>query len=243
MTQPVIDARGRVRDPAREKRLARQRLVRTLAIALTLLGVLAWLLTSSPLLAVRTIDVVGASAIAPDAIREASGVRTGMPIARVDTAQAARAVAEIPGVADDRVSISLPGTVTITVTERQPVAAVAVTGGFGWLDETGRLYRTGATRPQGVPLVEVPDVRDGAVLAVVAQVSKAVPERLRGQLKEVDAKSVDSVTLTTKAGTTIFWGGADHPEVKGELADVLIKAKPSCKRIDVSAFTNPTTTC
>lgn len=243
MTQPLIDARGRVRDPAREKKLARRRLVRTAAVALVLLGALAWLLTSSPLLAVRTIDVVGASAVTPDAIREASGVRTGMPIARVDTAQAAQSVAQIPGVADDRVSIALPGTVTITVTERQPVAAVAVAGGFGWLDETGRLYRTGAARPQGVPLAQVPDVRDTAVLAAVAHVSKAVPERLRAQLKDISAKSADSVTLTTKAGTTIVWGAADHPELKGELADVVIKAKPSCKRVDVSAVTNPTTAC
>ena len=89
-------------------------------------------------------------------VSAAAGSRPGTPLARVNTAAAARRVERIPQVLSAQVSRYWPDTVVITVRERTPQLAVAAGGGFELVDKYGVVVRPVAARPAGLPLLTAP---------------------------------------------------------------------------------------
>jgi cell division protein FtsQ len=89
-------------------------------------GLAGWLLALSPLLDVDQVVVRGAQRSGPELVREVTGVLPGQAMVTLRLDQAAADVEELPWVATATVERRWPGTVTVSVTERRPVAAVAV---------------------------------------------------------------------------------------------------------------------
>ena len=109
-----------------EKRRRRGRWWLVVAIfAAVLVGV--WFVTRTPILDIDRIAVDGAAVTTVDDIVAASGLRTGEPLLEVDSSNAAARIKELPYIATAKVARQWDGLVTITVTERVPVA-LAVTG-------------------------------------------------------------------------------------------------------------------
>lgn len=243
MSGPLIDLNGRVRDRARE---ARQRRVRRwlIAAAVTVVvGALVWVATASSLFSVRTVQVVGNSVVPAEAITSAAAIRLGTPLAQVDGAGASRRLAAVPGVARGDVSVALPDTVTIRITERTVAYVVAIEGGFRWIDPTGQGFTTSEKRPDGVPLAEVSNADDQRLMADVATVTGALPARLAARVEKVTAETRDSIVVHTTGGAEIVWGSIESSSLKGQTADALATAQPKCKHIDVSSPTHPVTRC
>ncbi|HEX3539447.1 MAG TPA: FtsQ-type POTRA domain-containing protein [Acidimicrobiales bacterium] len=135
-----------------DRRRRRWRLAVAL-LAVATLGVLAWLVTRSPLLAVRRVDVVGAAHTGRPAVVAASGLSRGRPMVDVDGATIARALLALPWVARVQVVRHWPHTVTIRVAERRPVAQLADAGRqVALVDQDGRVLVTGPNAAAvGVP--------------------------------------------------------------------------------------------
>src|SRR4051812_11084589 len=72
----------RVRRPSRLSP-GRRRALRV-AVGLLLLATVSWVLWASPVLAVRTVQVDGASTLPAEQVREAAGIVDGTPLLRVD---------------------------------------------------------------------------------------------------------------------------------------------------------------
>src|SRR5262245_22051974 len=111
------------------RRQWRRRLRALLPAALTvcvlgLLGFGFWVLFLSTWLAVEGVEVDGTVTVATEDVVAASGIDKGTHLVRVDLGEVTDRVEQLPAVAEASVHRSWPHTVTITVTEREPVAAI-----------------------------------------------------------------------------------------------------------------------
>lgn len=137
----VIDPRIAARRDAVEGEKRRRRGRRWSVIAV-LVAVLAgaWYFTRTPLLDVDRIQVNGSGVTTEDEILTASGIRSGEPLLEIDASASAARVRELPWVDSATVVRDWNGRISITVTERAPIAIVMGDTGTPMLvDRTGRV--------------------------------------------------------------------------------------------------------
>lgn len=222
----VTSLRSRRRRPGRSGRRTdpRRRWLVRVAVLVTAVAAVGWVVLASPLLAVRTVQVDGASTLSAAQVVAAAGISEGTPLARVDTARAAAAVRELPQVAAAEVSRGWPQTVVVTLVERVPVAVVQDGGSRFLLDRDGVPYDsiTGSPPAGIVPLV-VPDPGpdDAATTAALGALT-SLPREVRKQVTSVAASTADDVTLTLTDGRTVLWGSAEQTDRKSRVLDGLL---------------------
>ncbi|MEU2349323.1 FtsQ-type POTRA domain-containing protein [Modestobacter sp. NPDC049651] len=217
----VTPLRARRRSRQQERR---RRLLTGAAVVVVAAGLVAWVVLGSSLLAVRTVRVDGVTALPADQVARASGIRTGTPLVRVDTAAAAARVRELPQVAGVAVDRGWPHTVVVTVTERVPVAVVVAGDRRELVDRDGIVFDTVTGDPPAgvVPLdVARPGPDDPATRAALAAVT-ALPREVRAQVTGVVAHTPDDVTLTLTDGRSVLWGSADRTARKAQVLSALL---------------------
>lgn len=214
----------------------RRRLLRwlTALAALTVIGLLVWVVYGTGVFAVSRVDVTGTKVLTPDQVRAAAAVTFGTPLARLDTDGVVARVAGLAPVARVAVDRQWPDTVVIRVTERTPVAVVPSRGRYAVVDAGGVVFHTVAKRPRELPLVELArpgpkDVTTRDALRVLA----ALTPQLRAALVKLSAPSTTRITLHLTKGRTVIWGDAEHSIRKAQAATALLKR--SARVIDVSA--------
>lgn len=242
MSGPLIDLNGRVRDRSRERRQRRVTLGTRVVIGVVVIAALGWVLTASPLFSVREVKVVGNTSVPATTILQAAQVPMGVPLAQLDRDAIATRLMTVPGVGKGVVNVSLPGTVTLEVTERTVAFVVAADGGFALVDSSGVRYGQSTSKPSGVPNAQA-DPNDQQLLADVATVLGALPQSLARTVNLVVAPTRDSIVVKMDNGLAVTWGSADDSPLKGQTAAALAAAKPNCRAIDVSSPTQPTTHC
>ncbi len=223
-------ARGTGRERARPPLPAVYRRRRAVAAVVALLALLALLglvvrlvVWDSGMFAVQGVRVTGLAVVAEADVLAAAAVPPGTALAAVDTAGIASRVAALPGVAVAEVGRAWPGTVTVAVTERAPVAVTDTAEGPLPVDAAGVVYR-GAV-PPGVPRLLFPAAPDdpatGAALAVLA----ALPEGLRGEVTTVDVTvggGVPQVELGLTDDRRARFGTAERAAEKASVLVVLL---------------------
>lgn len=220
----------------------RQRLLLTVGSAVVVAAIAAWVVLASPLLAVRTVQVDGASSLSVDQVRQAAGIAVGTPLVLVDLAAAEAAVRRLPPVADAQISRGWPDRVVVTLRERVAVAVVDTDGTRSLVDATGTSFDTiTGDPPPGVVPVQVadPGPDDTATRAALAALV-SLPPAVRDQLISVAATTGDDVTLTLAEGTSVLWGSAAHADRKAEVLGAVLEQVAAgtmepAAQIDVSA--------
>jgi cell division protein FtsQ len=211
------------RPPRRDTPAARRRrlLVRA-GVLVAVLGLAAWLLWGSPVLAVATVRVDGAGTLTAAEVVDVAGIDEGTPLLRVDVDAAEARVARLPQVADVEVTRGWPRSVVVTVVERVPVAVVEEEDGTRSLvDADGVLFDTVTGRPPvGVVPLDVadPGPEDRATRAALSALV-ALPDDVRGEVSGAEATTPEDVTLTLEDGTTVLWGSDERARDK---ADALV---------------------
>ncbi len=148
---PRIEARRR--EVQREQdRIRVRRLIVAAAVVTVVIG--AIVATRSPLLDVDRLEVVGAARTSLEEVISASGIEPGDPMLEVDLAAARARVAALPWVESVRTERDWPGGVRFIVTERQPVAQVAVAEGWAVVDAEGRVLEVRPQPAAGLTAVE-----------------------------------------------------------------------------------------
>jgi cell division protein FtsQ len=199
----------------------RRRLLVRGSVAAAVLGLLAWLLWGSPVLAVSSVRVDGAGTLTAAEVLDVAGIAEGTPLLRVDVDAAEARVARLPQVADVEVTRGWPRSVVVTVVERVPVAVVEESGTRSLVDADGVLFDTvTGNPPTGVVPLDVadPGPEDRATRAALAALV-ALPEEVRGDVADAGATGPEDVTLTLEDGTTVLWGSAEQA---GDKADTLV---------------------
>ena len=238
------------------QRTWRHRLRRARPWLLTLLlaaagGGIAWLFFFSTTFAANSVEVAGSTRVDDLTIRNAAQVPLGGPLARVDLDSIEERVADLPPLADVRVSRAWPHAVRITVTDRVPVAALATSGRWRLVDADGFVWGRSASAPRDLPKVRAgKGVRREAVREA-ARVVTALPRGLAAEVAEIEVRTIDQITLQLADGLTVRWGSAERSALKAEVLAAMVSsdealvigegedAQPAGV-VDVSVPTQPT---
>ena len=182
MTAATIGIDPRLR--ARRVAVVRAEGRRRLRILLALVGVattvgVAWTLTQSAFLDVDQVRVAGAEGPDAELIRQTAGIVHGEALIDVDIAAIEARLAALPWVKDAEVRRDWPGTLVVSVTERNPVAVLPSGTEVALLDEEGVVIGRESSPTDAVaalPMIAVPlsvaigeaELSAGPGLAVVA---------------------------------------------------------------------------
>jgi cell division protein FtsQ len=237
--------------PRRRRRLTRRGALALLVVLALLAGGVLWLLYGSPWLRVHQVRVTGTRVLTADQVRSASGLRTGEPLASVDTAAvAARLRHALPRIGTVDVERSWPGAIVLHVAERVPKALLEKGGKFIEVDADGVRYATDASAPAGVPLVELTGAaRPGSahpgyfptevLLHAAVQVAADLPESVHSRTKYVQVASFDGITLELTGGRSVLWGSPEDGTRKAAALTAIMRADPRAAHYDVSAPSAP----
>ncbi|GAA2651867.1 cell division protein FtsQ/DivIB [Paractinoplanes durhamensis] len=234
-TDAVPSSARRFMARARQRRL-RAALPWAIAAGVALVtGGLVWTVYGTPLLGVRTVEVVGVQFLTPLQVEEAAAVPAKEPLARVDLGVVRARVRTLAAV--DRVTVrrSWPSTLVVEVVERTPVAAVPTTAGkFSLVDAAGVPYREVTRQPDGLPLLRTAspgpaDLSTRSALTVLG----ALSTDLREQLVAISAAAPAQIKLQLTKDRVVVWGDDTESDKKSQVATALLKKAD--KQIDVSA--------
>jgi cell division protein FtsQ len=235
MTAPTVErpvAPAPVLAPRRRRRWLRIGLV---VLVAALAGAAVWAVWFSTLLAAGQVRVVGVEGTRSDAVLAAAAVPVGMPLARVDTARAERAVLGLPWVLDAEVRRGWPSEIVVAVTARVPIAAIGVGAGRSGVDAEGVVFPVAGALPKGLPTVTAEGVALTEAMAALA----TLPSDLARRVVSVSATTRDDIELTLRSGDRVRWGSADQPEVKAQVLRALMNRRADV--YDVAAPELPTT--
>jgi cell division protein FtsQ len=190
------------------------------------LAALVWVTVFSPLLDVRDVQVVGAAPDQVEPIRAAAAVGPGTSLLWLDGDEVVERVRTLPRIAAVAVSRGWPGTLVVTVAEREPVLAAPVPGGVLLVDATGFGYRTLPERPAGVPTLTLPPgvlpSPDEAGTRAAADVAVALPATLRAEVLEVRANGRFGVSFVLSGNREVRWGADTDNERKAAVLAALL---------------------
>jgi cell division protein FtsQ len=200
--------------------------------------VLGLVLYFTPVMSVRNVDVEGIQTISREEVLQAMGVRHGIPLLQVDTEVVADRVATIRRVAAARVQREYPSGLRVSIIERVPVAVKDFPDGPHLYDRDGVDFATGPP-PPGLPYFDVdnPGPTDPPTKAAL-QVLTALRPEVGGQVGQIEARSVASITLTLIDGRVVVWGTTDRTQEKAEKLAALL-TRPG-RTFDVSSPDLPT---
>jgi cell division protein FtsQ len=234
---------ARQRHPARRFRRMRRGLRRAGAVmagvlAVVALGVtavaVAHALTTTPLLGVRSVEVVGLKRLPEAAVLAAARIEPGANLLTLDVDALGDRLEGVPGVRRAHVVRHLPDRVVLAVEEREPYALVSVSGAGGglfWADAEGYLVGP-ERRPTAAPLpilsgVERPADRDHpvgdrlatglALLRAVQRAGGSLPRRI----SEIDLERAGGPALYTTDGILV-WVGRDAWEERLARLDAVL---------------------
>jgi cell division protein FtsQ len=245
-TPPEPETDERTVQIARKRFARRQWARRWLALRGVLVGLLAlalvagavWLVFFSSALGVRGVEVEGVDVLDRAEVRRVAEVPIGRPLARVSLEAIEARVESLAPVKSVDVSRSWPDHVRIAVVEREAVAVVERDGRIRGVDEEGVMFRTYASAPAGLPVVQISARTRAEALEEAALVVDALPDDLAGRVDHVAVETVDSISLQLRNGRTVFWGSAADSPDKARVLAVLLRQKASV--YDVSVPGQPT---
>jgi len=226
---------GEAGPPPASRRHAPWRPVFFGAVVLAILAGASWALLGSSLLVVRHVAVTGNRLVTAAQVREAARIKPGTPLATVNGGAVAARVDRLAPVLSAAVSRSWPDGIVITVRERTPVLAVALTGGgYQLIDPFGVVVRSAAHKPAGMALLSpAPAVlRGSAAIRAAAMVARQLPPRVRMRLRWVAAVSASAVTLHLAGRVTVLWGGVGRAAQKS--AELTLLLRTHARYYDVS---------
>jgi cell division protein FtsQ len=223
MDRRIADRRRTVREAG-----ARRRMRWILALmAATLFGALiGWLLFESTLMAVSEITISGSGEADVAAIVEEFGVTEGIPTISADAKGLTARIVADPWVAAADVTVTWPGSVTITVLEHSPVAWVTSGSLWALAAADGSVLELAQAPTNAFPTVSVGsaalapgDVLDPVAVGAIAFVTSLADEYRLGA----------SVTGTPEAVTAHVAG---HSVALGHPVDMPEKARALAALLD-----------
>ncbi len=199
---------------------SRKRRLWLCCMALVILSAAVWAAFFSPLLVVRSVEVLGATHTQPQAVIAASEVGEADNLLLLATSEVARRIERLPWITSAKVERILPGTVRVQVAERKP-ALVTALGGIRWtVDARGHVLS--AQKDEGLPVIsgwidpglEVGDVIDNPEGQGALKVWRALEGSLRQSVVAIVAPTTERISLTLENATVVRLGSATRLDAK-----------------------------
>lgn len=222
------------------------------ALALLLLAVLlsGFLLLQSSLFSVGTVLVQGNRYVDSDEILRIAGVGARINIFRLNIDNIRQRLVKDLRIAGAEVTRRLPGTIIITVRERQPVAFIATNYGFAQVDGEGMILAVAKSiRQMAVPLITghhignsyVGETIESPLVLGVLRYLSALSDTAFNHLSEIYIHSPAQITGYTTNGSLIKLGEAEQMLEKAAKTSAIIANEKNAlaliEYIDVSYAT------
>jgi cell division protein FtsQ len=217
------------------KRKRRAGSIRWVLIALLLLACSAcgYFFSLSPFFGVEQIEVKGNELIGTERVIALSGIKARQNIFTVDTALVERWLLIDPQVKSSQVRCRLPRTVSISVTERRPVAVLATGLAFIEIDESGLVLRRLRELDElSLPILSgisgfLPGVIagsqiEGAEIKAALTVLNSLPQEAFFTVKEIDVADTQKIRLYFEGGIEVRVGDMGDMAVKYSKAKTII---------------------
>jgi cell division protein FtsQ len=196
----------------------------------------------TPVMAVRDIEIVGASKVDTKAVQKALKPLEGTPIALVSDDDVYAALKDFDLIQKYRVEKLPPHDLIVRLQERTPVVVIQEEDEFRQYDSAGVVISRSEKKPKNLPVAEGSVRNPGSeTFTAAATVLRNIPEKLRSQTTSVSAESPEEVTLTLKSGVEVLWGSSDDSRFKAVVLDRMINAlkNQNVNKIDVSSSHAP----
>ncbi|HEY2556286.1 MAG TPA: FtsQ-type POTRA domain-containing protein [Diaminobutyricibacter sp.] len=225
------------------KRSRRRRMAWLGAAGTAAFLVIAVTLTAfSPLMALRTIEVVGTSRVKAADVTAALKDQLGRPLPLVDFNAIRADLAAFPLIRSFSTESHPPSTLIVRIVERVPIGVITDGKTFRLVDAAKVTISQSASRPAGFPVIHASgpagttDAQSGFDAAVA--VLQALPAHLLGSVDTITAATRDDVTFTLLgSGARVIWGSPDQSDLKAaDLAAIMKSAGASSGSVfDVSS--------
>jgi cell division protein FtsQ len=221
-----------------------RRSVNGTALALLLLAVLlsGFLVFQSSLFSVGAVIVNGHQYLGEDEILRIAGIGARVNIFRLDTGDIQRRLTQDLRIASAEVTRQLPGTIMITVRERQPAAFIATAYGFAQMDGEGMILAVAKSiRQMNVPLITghniggsyVGETVESPVVRSILHYLAALSEPAFRQLSEIHIEPSGQITGYTVNAALIKLGGIEQmTEKAAKTSEIISNGQNSLTQIE-----------
>ncbi|MDR9433891.1 FtsQ-type POTRA domain-containing protein [Pontimonas sp.] len=223
-------ARERKRAERREYRrfttaTRQRRLALTAGIGgVVLVAILTIVVTSSPLLGLKTIRVLGTERLSNDTVVSALQPFGGEPLARVSPADVAASLSDIALIASVETRIELPSTLVVTVVERTPIGAVSTPEGFAVVDRAAVTLFESETQPSEFPLIGVPADPQSRGFVAIGEALSVIPPEVLSRIERVSASSADTVAFSLRDSQhRVLWGSSELSRDKARVLPAALR--------------------
>lgn len=210
------------RDDARGPRLSAGKIL-GIAVLVAVLAAAIWAVVYfTPLLALKHVEVKGVTRLADDDVVAAAGVQTGIPLAQVNTHDAAAGVASLTWVKSATASRSWPSTLALSVEENVPVAFIQDSAGTHLIDAEGREFAVDPPPESAVELTGAAATDEAARKGAVV-IAAHLSEPTRNAVESIEARGKYDFVLHLKEGRTVVWGASEDNENKALAVDTVMQ--------------------
>ena len=217
--------------PSRRRR--RSRILIPVAAGCAALGWLGW---ASPLTLVKHVVVQSAPGVPEESVRLASGISVTDHVPGVSESHVRAAImGSLPAVSDVDIKRSLPDTIRISLTIREPLGVISDGKQLRVIDSAGVAFDT-IGKAGNLPVIKS---RTKVGSEHARRVLLSLPADLRSRVRRISASTRDDVTLVLTGGAVVRWGNLADADLKARVLDSLIII--GADRYDVSAPFQPTT--
>ncbi|AVG23951.1 Cell division protein FtsQ [Pontimonas salivibrio] len=190
-----------------------------------LIAVLTVIVTSSPLLALNTVRVLGTERLATDTVVSALEPLGGQQLARVSPADVAGLLSDLPLVQSVDTRIELPSTLVVSVVERTPIGVVRSPGGFAVVDRAAVVLFESEVLPVEFPLICVPARPESRGFQAIGEALAVIPSDVLSRIDRVSASSADTVAFTLRDSPhRVLWGSSELSREKARVLPAALRA-------------------
>ena len=195
------------------------------------------MLSFSPILAIKNIQVEGNSLVTDKELQDALEPLQGVPLARVGTGKVMELLEGQPAVKDAIVQVEVPDTLRVKIIEHQPVAVLTEGKKRSLVGPEGQvLVVLGAKDKPKLPTVKSSAVtKNPKVFSMLTKVLSVLPDTLLATVDHATATSKDFIELKLKDGTLVIWGDDQDSTLKIEVLDALLGA-PKDKESPIKVY-------
>ncbi len=217
------------------------------ALAAGVVVLLVWLVLRSPVFSLdpAKIELSGMTEqVDAAAVDTVLAAYNGDSLALLNVPHVADQLRDIAGVQDATVERVWPAGLRVTITPREPVAAIASGDGFVLLDADAVKVGQVDAVPADLPVLDIPLGTDNdRILNAVLEVVRNLPASILDRVESVGAQTEDTVSFTLRDGPRVEWGSAQDSALKAQVLDVMLTSGAGAQAdvIDVSAPTLPIT--
>ena len=201
------------------------------------LVVLVIIVTTSPLMSLRTIKVEGTVRLTNAQVIEQLQPLAGLPLAQVSGADVARELSDVALIQSVDTRVELPDTLAVSIIERTPLGAVGTAGNFRVVDQAAVELWSDTVRPSELPLIGVAADSDDRGFRAIVEALAVIPEEVLRRIDRITASSADTVAFSLRdSDHQVLWGSSEFSAQKARALPAALQAAGAAgaKLIDLS---------